>query len=510
MLSTFTQGKVPFSTERKLAEGIVERDRNLMISLGATAAISVLFPVLFAGHLPKQLKTMMLATGLTASASLSYIAGNATTEKRQKLYKTMGNMQAQMQKTGMAHEFAYHATIQDVAAKYRLMQAMLLLPPQHQAYFAQQFGLGGLLQSSIPAQATVDVPAQPAWATNQPIPSGVVSTVEPLPEEVPDYAIASEDWIYEIVAKAAEVDPEKRRYQHLVVNGASQSGKSTLFSKLLELLVKAIAQNGEQAQIALIDPKYPKTRWPIQPSFVGFGQVQGGVQQAVKELQSRKQACIKAERAGQEHPAFSRYILIVDEWDSVWSEGAGHPEFGDEPKERKAIADDIHNNVLLLLKESAAYNMMVVVIGQSPLSGASGFSRSDLNSACRIVLGIEALKWVQDKDFPFKAQKEYLEAELTDLLGQETRCALICPNTTSPFVRSIPRLQIQPLKEAIAPPSELPQDDPLEDLLAELKQWAAGLGHSPTDEELEDQFFELTERELTPEGIKLLKEKLGL
>jgi energy-coupling factor transporter ATP-binding protein EcfA2 len=193
------------------------------------------------------------------------------------------------------------------------------------------------------------------------------------------------EWIVDIAEKAC-LPLEKRSHQHLKIDGGSQSGKSTLVS----LIIALISRMEGKLQINLVDPKYPKTQWMIEPSFVGYEQVGDGIDAAIAELENRKKLCLQAAKNKQEQPTFTRYLLIVDEWDNVWGNGKGYANVIS-----KKEAEGIKGNLQRIFKEAAAYNLSLILIGQSPLATDNGFSRSSFNSATRVVLGNEALKWVQ-------------------------------------------------------------------------------------------------------------------
>lgn len=542
-------------SERELAERRISQEKQLLIGLGVLGVIGLGAPVVFSGQLPNPIKSAFIATGVVAAAAGATISGSAQSEERQQwlaairghqqeVLKSHLKLELEAQKIPLRWQAIHNERIGQIQGELALLQMLRQLPAEQQLYYLDQWDLSGVMpieraqellnnqpqQQFVEARAVavpeveedefVDEPAQSVAATVQ---GGLkVATVQRQAKP-----IATASWIDDIASKCAEPDPEKRRFQHLVVNGGSQSGKSTLFSKLLELLILKMSGTESGVQINLIDPKYPKTRWAIKPSFTGFESVEAGVLTAADELDRRKQKCIDAERFGEQHPDFSRYILIVDEWDSVWGEGDGYSDVITSD-----MASTIRANVLRLMKEGAAYNVMVVVIGQSPLSGTSGFSRSDLSSACQLVLGVEALKWTQDTKFPFKDLKAPLQAEISGYLKDNKRCALVVPNMELPYAREIPRLEISPIDVAavdsetdpIEPakpipkaqhdptikPRDLNQSNPSRDLFKALKEWYRRQSPKPTDSQIDSAFRQLAERSepLPPEQINYLREQL--
>ena len=305
----------------------------------------------------------------------------------------------------------------------------------------------------------------------------------------------SNKWLLEIVAKTT-LPVDKRSHQHLKIDGGSQSGKSTLVS----FLIYCISYKAQEIEINLIDPKYPMSKWQFKPQFKGYEQVEKGVETAIQELESRKKQSIKCAESKQALPSFKRYLLIVDEWDSIWGNGKGYGDVID-----KKIAEKIKNKLARILKESAAYNMTLILIGQSPLSMDIGFSRSSFNSATRIVLTNEALKWVNDPGFPFKNSVQALGSELEEWIAKGERVALVVPNLGSkPFVRAIPNIDLTQLFGQSQPKRDFEQD------FEAMKVWFNSLTQTPTAEDVKEKWNELTGMELTEQLLTYVIEKLNL
>lgn len=505
--------QMPLQREGWATKSLRQSDRQQMMALAGISLAAIAAPLFLKAWLPNPLRTALLGVATTSSGVLTALAYDRSTAERKEEQERIERVQQALYKNGLAHEVNYQQILGDLLAKHRLAQMVQQLPISTRAAVAQQYGLMPYVQ--FPEQ-TVAIPARPVDEP-RPIRPGSVMGFD---YEEPPAPVPTQDWISDLVEKFAEPDEEKRLYAHLIVNGPTKSGKSTLVSKLLEMMAGAIVSTGKSCQIMLIDPKYPKTKWPLKPAFTGFAMVHRGLQVAVSEFRKRKEACIEAERDGRPHPVFARLIVVVDEQDSIYGEGKGHPELGGSKDERRDTAQDIHAIEVNLLKESAAYDISLFIVGQSPLSGATGFSRSDMQQACRVVLGNEALKWLNDKEFPFKEDVPELSDSLKYWMDQESRVALICPNMGRAYVEAIPRLQItqidlgqgesQPTgeKQSPKPAAKLPRVKP-EDPIAALKQWIEDLGRFPEDSELIIKFEELTGSVLNEKGLQLVKEKLN-
>jgi hypothetical protein len=364
------------------------------------------------------------------------------------------------------------------------------------------YGLDGLIAPSLPSVENSSSSNTNAWLGNQ-------TDIESVTYSEPEPGF---DWIFDIVQNSCK-PLDKRSNQHFKVDGGSQSGKSTFVSLLIALIGKL---SGEIA-INLVDPKYPMTQWMIQPSFIGYEQVNNGVDAAIQELENRKTQCLQAKKNRQALPEFKRYLLIVDEWDNIWGNGTGYGDVIDVK-----LAKKIKGKIQRLYKEAAAYNMTVILLGQSPLTTDNGFSRSSFNSATRIVLGNEALKWVQDPGFPFKGCAQQLANELENWIGIGKRVALVVPNLGStPYVESIPLIN---LDELFNDPQDEKQTDSENEFGSEsnseltdiqkvflvLKNWVSEREIPPTALDVWKAWKELTGQQLDEEALGYLLEKLGL
>jgi len=455
------------------------KERLLMSGFALAAITGTFLPVLN----PRQDRlSKAIELGYGFSSSIAFTTAAWVRQTKERIYASIDKSGLEITKTTLKGRLVVANSVEEIAAKRDLLEHIKKLPESEQYYWASAYGLQGLLSPPI------EVEAREEGRLALPAAQSEFVKHSPLEPQI--------DWLHKLVGEMA-LEPEKRKHHHLCINGGSQSGKSTLFSCILALLSQAIAKLNANSKIIinLIDPKYPKTRWSITPSFIGFEQVGDGIENAVGELEDRKLRCIEAEKNGLTHPDFDRYILVLDEWDSIWGEGKGYGK-----SISKQDAAKIRGSVLRILKESAAYNMTLVVIGQSPLSKTSGFSRSDLNSATRVVLGNEALKWTQDPGFPFNAIVSDLQEKLNYWIKKEARCALVCPNIGQPFVEAIPRFD--EAKESTNSGNE--------DWLERINDWISSLEEIPTKEEVNEFYYSLMGERLNAAQLKELMNYLEI
>lgn len=491
------QSRMPvFTVERNAIEQQVRSERWGVSLLAGGAIAGLVLPVLM-NWLPPTVKTTLLVGSV--AGGIGFTASVQLRDRKEKIYQSFDKVQLEEFRSLFKHAAARNDVVQQIQAKNQLLSYILTaVPPEQQDYWIHYCGLQDLLPPLPTLAAEVPTSSLPEWANHTVDAQGIEYAVYDEPE-------ASIDWLINLVKAALEQDPEKRRFHHAKIDGGSQSGKSTIVSKWLELFIKGLQAQGEKVIINLIDPKYPKTRWAIKPSFIGFEQVEEGVDSAIAELDERKRLTLEAEKKGQPHPNFPRYICILDEWDSVWNKGKGYGKIISKEK-----ADSIRGEWLRLMKESAAYNFHCLLIGQSPLSEDAGFSRSSLNSTTRIIAGLEALKWAQDPGFPFKSQVEGLRSDLEYWLGRNHRCVLVTPTLGSPYVEGVPSMQIEMSspKATTSPskPTSQPQAKPTTDPYGAMLQWAKSLGHEPSDQEIYDRFLALTGQKLNKDAIAYVRQ----
>jgi hypothetical protein len=465
----------------------------LAISLGIFGTLT---PFLFK-QLDRESKSLLLLSGLIGNLTASLLPRNTKDEKLKVFYEKQVSENYANQ---LKHEVLRTNAVTEIREKNLLANYIdddSKVPFFQKQYWANKFNVTSLMTSFFVDDEPQEQYQQLSektndWVQNQP----QIESVQKI-EIKPDM-----QWIVDIAEKSC-LHLGKRSNQHFKIDGGSQSGKSTFIS----LLIALISKKSEKIQINLIDPKYPMTQWQLKPSFVGFDQVVDGINTAIAELDNRKKMSMNAAKNNQALPEFTRYLVIVDEWDTIWSNGQGYADVID-----KKTAMKLKGNLQRILKESAAYNMSLILVGQSPLSTDNGFSRSSLNSATRIVLGNEALKWSQDAGFPFKSIAGRLSNELEEIISSGARVALIAPNLgSSPYVKEIPHIDLQELFGK----NEVPkvQDEALTDTQKAFKviqDWVGKRENTPTAIEVLEVWEKLTGEKLNENGLKYLMEKLGI
>jgi hypothetical protein len=490
-----------FSSQRVFISSLVKLGRAYKWGFQATALTTLAIPIFFSAKLDDFSKGSFLLTAVTASAC--WKATEKTSDRHESFDKAFDQEQLV--------EFKRHGKI---TAKFREAEAtidaynslrdkVVAQPFWAWGRWVDQFGLKGLLppiDQAVPEQAAL----MPDWTATAIAPGSLQSVDRVVPQEPP----ASVDWIVNLVELTAEPDPEKRRNHHIVIQGPTQYGKSTLCSFILILLAKRLNVLGLDLKIHLIDPKYPMSKWFIEPGFKGYEEAYEGVVQIRKELEARKKVFVAAKRQKQKFPRVGFYASITDEWDNCWCEGAG---YGSGTVITKEQAKEMKATELTVFKEGAAFNMCNIMMGQSPLKETSGFNHSDMNNATRIVLGIEARKWLKHPAFPFKDMAEPLEAQICYWMSRDERFALVVPNNGLPFVAPLPREvklvveQFESGKDILAESVEAPKPiEPSEDWYEQFQKWAIASPQEPSGEQILAKLEELLNKTMTTDELDFL------
>jgi len=231
-----------------------------------------------------------------------------------------------------------------------------------------------------------------------------------------------------------------------------------------------------------------------------------GVEQAITELDNRKSAAKLAKKSDTTLPQFIPYLCILDEWDICYGNKKGYADLI-----TKDDAEYLLSSAKRIISEGAAYDIRLVLIGQSPLTMDNGVNRSLAKQTTRIVVGQEGLSWLQDPGFPFKKDAGELIDQITPLLKEEKRCALICPNKGAVKVFEIPDMQI------LMPDSKPEIQDnqqskvtttPYEQIEIWCNTCLREHGKLPSDADLVKAWEMCSGKELNDKGLGILKEYL--
>lgn len=228
----------------------------------------------------------------------------------------------------------------------------------------------------------------------------------------------NQDWIRPLVFKG---ETKEFKTQHFHVCGATNSGKSTLVSYIVDLISSKL----DSVELFLINPKHIESdpQWSFDPFVKDIEDVLPGLEHIWEKVLSRRKDPRFDKRTA------SKIIAIVDEWDWI------KEEYG-------TAAIKIARKIT---KVGRALNVHIIFSGQSALCTDTGFSTSDYKNVARIVLTDSALQLIGNvKSFPYSLEFRKGLAQISErYLAENKRFALVVPMGSMPFVSLIPHIELE-------------------------------------------------------------------
>lgn len=329
-----------------------------------------------------------------------------------------------------------------------------------------------------------------------------MAQVRELARQHPKYIRVDSAWIDELCESSALHNMSDRSNHHFMIVGGTQSGKSTLAG----VIVNTIASQSQKPAIVIgSDPKDSVTKWLCKFSrrFDGMDSLKDWIRFAIEVVEQRK---AEIGKVGSTH-SIAEIFLIQDEVDTCYGEGKGFPG-----RISKQIALELQSLWNFIAKFSGGLKCHGIFLGQSPLSEATGFSRPNLKNLCFIAMG-QLSSYILGKPTDFlNAKPEVIEllksvCELLDESG--LRYALVAPTRNNPYVAIIPTFDIEGMEQkydSVDNHKQAPKDT---DWYESIRTWVSGLGRYPLTSEVQSKWRELTGKELSEQGVRLLLEHLG-
>ncbi|MDF0552194.1 hypothetical protein [Kamptonema sp. UHCC 0994] len=221
----------------------------------------------------------------------------------------------------------------------------------------------------------------------------------------------SEDWIKNMVFD--ENDELKTVHYHL--SGPTGTGKTTLGEHLMGL----IRGDSKDASYYLINPKHlaNKPSWSFPPFVKDIDQALEGIEYCADLV--KKRVADPDFYPDTAPPIF----VIVDEWD--WIFGV---------YKARAV-----NAIRTIFKVGREVKVYLFVCGQSAQAQGTGLNGTDYRQMARIVLGTEAIAFLDNPQFIYKNKQElYPLAE--NYQESKTRYALRIPMEGLPKIKTIPHI----------------------------------------------------------------------
>ena len=503
----------PFASKKEVFAPLINAERWLMGAF-AVAGIGFTFTPVICPQQRPEVKLIQSVFGLFSSGCFTLSAMER--KGKEKDYQAISYAHHEIVKEGLKGDFAFEQSRQQIESKRRLATYVNGLPLEERHQWAVQYGLHGLIELPQVQHAVVEQPRQLPGRIPSPgvaefnqdavqeiINPGVMSVLQELAAQHPEYIRIDEQWVDELCDSSSLQDMGNRANHHFGLWGETQSGKSTLAGVIIN---KIAAQSQGAAYVIGSDPKVFVTRWlcKFSQKFDGWKTLSDWVTFATKVIDQRQQE-FQHNRKGTGLPEI---FLVQDEVNVVY--GGGEGVEGIVPKK---VALNLCGMWNYIINFTAAMKIHGIFMGQNPLSGYTGFSRPAYKNICFIALG-KVSSYILGKPADFlnvKAEVIDLLKKVCELLDKGgVRYALVIPTRGNPYVALIPTFDIDSLEQT----TQSQADDEQETKDATnwyeiLVEWVTRLERQPTPQELKAAWKQLTGQELNDNGVVLLMEKLG-
>lgn len=220
---------------------------------------------------------------------------------------------------------------------------------------------------------------------------------------------------------------------HDLIIGATGRGKSTLVDNIAAL---ANIHFGGNAEIFVIDPKYPYTEWKFagkkfKPQYKGLNAINedfrtsfDGLKDMVNSLQNRLDAATIAAENGDELPEIKPQIWVVDESLML-----------------REYDKELHSKAIKLLSTvGRALKIRIILLTQESNVNTNGLTVSGSFNFTRYYLGDSAkVPSVINREIKSATEKNEIIAKTSDLIERgEKYFGLICPGEEKAFVEVLP------------------------------------------------------------------------
>lgn len=514
-----------FDMEKSAVKRALMAERQLMAASAGVALGGFILLGLLTNKVDRLQKLVFLLPVNVAAWSLT--AACASQRKKEGFYKAMDTAQELQLKTHLQGMEAFYSATGKMQRQNNVVKWILQNTPQWQwARREHEFGLQGLFPRmeqpaiaphslenglTIPTPAISSIsPAEVERVTRPPMSAQLVG----LAEAAPEYVRLDPHWIDELCDAASNPNMSKRFNHHFYLSGETQSGKSTLAGVIVN---KIAARSSAPAKVIGSDPKDGVTNWLCQFSyrFDGWSALNDWVDFAFDQAEQQKNAYAQS-------PDVGEIFFLQDEVDSAFNDGKGYLGFrGAVKKVQAEQAARLQSLWNFLVKYMAGCKGHFIGLGQSPLSGDTGLSRPAYKSVCFIAMGSTA-NYIFDHPQDFlnvnKDVMEDLKMAYELMVKDGQRCALVIPMRGNPYVALIPQFDIPGKRWSQSEPSlaslstestpnhslENPQEQDIQlsdQWYQDLQFWAISLVREPSPQELAQKFYELTQYELTSEGL---------
>lgn len=354
-----------------------------------------------------------------------------------------------------------------------------------------------------------------------------VALIRAVAEKYPDYVRIDEKWITELIESSSAMPMSKRSNHHFMIVGETQAGKSTLAG----VIANGIAQRSQQpAVIAIHDAKKKPGKKDITRWLCSFSYKIDGYENAsdwaelMEHLASEQLELVSESGGGCE--GVRELIIMQDELNTVYGKGKGYGKYIDSD-----CASALQAQWLFCTTNLAGTKGHFIAMGQSPLSGDTGFSLPAMNNTCFIAMG-ETSSYILDpknrSNYVRNLSDEYLNVlqQTCELFQKEgLRYCLVRPTRGNPFVAIIPEFDVEDISQRSPTMEETDSDDSetpeiqdktpastIEDVYKRMKKWFEACyqqyGRYPENEHIREAWLQETGTKLSDPALEYLVSKL--
>ena len=455
-----------FDIERASIEQLIRVERAVL-GIFAAGAIAGTFSPLLLPQASRIAKTLSLGYGMVSAGAFTLCTH--LQRRKEKIYQSIDAGQLQELKQQMTHAIAYSSSVGKIEATRKLAAFVQQLPPWEQSRWVQQFGLQGLVE---PPTLEAEVRAYPGLTTDI---RSEQSSFGDLSEELApaiDYS-----WLDERFLCASKG-----------VFGARGSGKSTYLSfQALQFL-----QFHPDGELRIGDIHYDEeeSQWlpgtaadELLDKYVATHPTQ------ILALFRRARQLLRERIDSRDRKAFP-FHFICDEFVGFMSR----------------LTDDERFEVVKIIEDNSfegrKYGVSITLGLHSLKKQMTGIDSSALLSGMDLLflgrsLADPATKFPADIDAKrLLTEQEQLQAVLNE---QDGRACVVRKLGDVPVVVVLPFIDLTGYSAS--------QDA---DWYEEITAWVQGLGRKPQPQELRAKWEVLTGQTLNDEGLKLLREHLGI
>jgi len=493
-----------FGAEQALVNPLQQRDRETLLGLAIGAIIGTITPIILTTQLPTPLKSASLLAGAGCSAAAAVVSGNKIARKQNKFAKIIDTTQEDAVLSRMESEIAYVKMLDDIYNNNRILDVVMQLPADQQNYWLNYFGVSGLAASTIAVEAKAILEAPEAVPYTQ----AVRSSQPSIAAAIESQSTINYDWLSDDFVDASKA-----------VFGAKGSGKSTYLAyeaySFLHRHPEGELRIGDLHWDPDLNSKDPsRWLWGIDRSIVEQYFVTKDPKQVLQIF--RRAMRLLEEREKNNDKSSPPFKFICDEFarsSSRWTD--------DEKSEVANIIEqvqfggrkygvDITLGLHSLKKEMTGIDSSALLGNMDLL--CLGMSLADPNTRFPADIDRKALL----------AEQSALQDTLNDTIG---RACVVRRQGYRATVEVMPPIDYRDLvlmwesgfveaddisDDIPSPPQAQPEGKPGQSAIDLMQQWLDELHRVPTDAELTAQFKALTGRSLDEQGLRYLKQGLGL